>query len=276
MTVLDWDNIFSGMMFDYALINETIVSTTPTSSVASSTAASTTSNPTSTAASSPSNATYAVLGLPHYGINSRNSTNVGAIVGGVVGGLAALVALFLAIFYLWRRREAQRSSVNLDADPKIEPFFSADSLYYQGPQRHTDVTGLPTTESQVTGAVGARAPPHSTSSGSSRPEKSRLGITNPSTGQIASANTTPPTQAGSSSAHLPGSRPETSRPQVQQTHPMLTDDQADFVNNLYANNVPAGAIARVIERMIAGEPQPVVDGYDSLPPPSYYHGTGDE
>jgi hypothetical protein len=36
---------------------------------------------------------------------------------------------------------------------------------------------------------------------------------------------------------------------------MLTDDQADFVNNLHANNVPAGAIARVVEKMIAGERQ---------------------
>lgn len=34
---------------------------------------------------------------------------------------------------------------------------------------------------------------------------------------------------------------------------MLSDDQADFVNNLHANNVPVGAIARVIGRMMAGE-----------------------
>ncbi|KAF9232919.1 hypothetical protein BU15DRAFT_14159, partial [Melanogaster broomeanus] len=40
-------------------------------------------------------------------------------------------------------------------------------------------------------------------------------------------------------------------PRAQQTHPVLTDDQADFVNNLYANNVPAAAIARVLERMMA-------------------------
>jgi hypothetical protein len=275
MTVLNWDNIFSGMMFDYVEINQTIVSTTTTSSVVSSTAASTTSNPTSTATSSPSNSTYAVFGLPHYDIDSCDSTSVGAIVGGVVGGLAALIALLLAIFYLRRRRrEAQGLSADLDGDPKIEPFFSADSLYHQGPQRHTDVTELATTENLVTGAVSAGAPPHSTSSGSARREKSRLGVANPNTGQIANASATPPTQAGLSSTSSGPS--ETSRPRIQQTHPMLTDDQADFVNNLYTNNVPAGAIARVIERMMAGERQPVVDGYDSLPPPSYYHGTGDE
>ena len=272
MTVLNWDNIFSGMMFDYAVINQTIIATTTTSSVASSTAASTTSNPTSTATSSPSNSTYAILSLPQYEVNSCDSTNVGAIVGGVVGGLAALIALLLAIFYLRRRRrEAHRSSVNLDADPRIEPFFSADSLYHQGPQRYTDVTGPPTAEGLVTGAVSARAPPHSTSSGSARREKSRLGVTNPNTGQIVNPSVAPPsTQGGSSSTS------ETSRPRIQQTHPMLTDDQADFVNNLYTNNVPAGAIARVIERMMAGERQPAVDGYDSLPPPSYYHGTSNE
>jgi hypothetical protein len=68
---------------------------------------------------------------------------------------------------------------------------------------------------------------------------------------------------------------------------MLTDDQADFVNSLYTNNVPAAAIARVIERMMAGERRPAVEGYasgylqperdhirDSAPPPSYDHVTG--
>ena len=39
----------------------------------------------------------------------------------------------------------------------------------------------------------------------------------------------------------------------------LTDEQADFVNNLYRTNVPATAIARVMERMLAGGPSGVVD-----------------
>ncbi|KAF8551860.1 hypothetical protein OG21DRAFT_1466622 [Imleria badia] len=260
MTVQNWENIFSGMMFDYAEINQTVVSatTTTTGSVAPSTALSITSIPTSTGTSSP----------------SKSTTNVGAIVGGVVGGLGALVALLLALFYFRRRRPgAPRFSANLDAEPRIEPFFSADSLYPQGSQRQTVVTAVPTTESLVTGTVSAHAPPHSTSSGSSRREKSQLGITNPSMSQIARSNVTSPSQAGGlSSTYSPS---EASRPRIQQTHPMLTDDQADFVNNLYTNNVPTAAIARVIERMIAGERQPAVDGYDSLPPPSYYHGTGD-
>jgi hypothetical protein len=35
------------------------------------------------------------------------------------------------------------------------------------------------------------------------------------------------------------------------TSPLLTDEQADFINCLYHNNVPAAAIARVMERMLA-------------------------
>ncbi|KAF9232916.1 hypothetical protein BU15DRAFT_54534, partial [Melanogaster broomeanus] len=47
----------------------------------------------------------------------------------------------------------------------------------------------------------------------------------------------------------------------------LTDDQADFVNSLHANNVPATAIARVIERMMAGERRPTMEGMLQLGDP---------
>ena len=53
MTLQNWDNGFSGMMFDYALINQTVVPTTTTSSVASSTVASRASTTTSKATLSP-------------------------------------------------------------------------------------------------------------------------------------------------------------------------------------------------------------------------------
>lgn len=202
--------------------------------------------------------------LYKYNINYCNSTHTGAIVGGVIGGVVAL-AVLLAI-YRWRNRRAQKPSIDLDAEPKIEPFLT-DQPYYPGSKRYSSAPQLLKTEGVV---AGAHASPHAAPSRSSLREKSRTAIANPSVSQIASANSTSPTRAGSSSAYSPGSS-EVSRPRIQQEHPMLTDDQADFVNNLYANNVPAAAIARVIERMIAGERQPVVDGYDSLPPPSYYH-----
>ena len=282
MTVLNWDNIFSGMMFDYAWINQTVVdavSTATTSSVTSSTATST-SSPTSMATSTPSKSTYALLSWRTVIIliSILNSTHVGAIVGGIVGGLAALIALFATFYVCRRRRETRGPNANLNPEPTIEPFFTAESLYHQAPQRYANLTSRPASESLVTGTVSGPVPPHSTSSGSSRREKSRLDITNPnpSASQIGSSNVTfPPSQAGLSStfSSIPSG---TSRPQIRQAHPTLTDDQADFVNSLYANNIPAGAIARVIERMIAGEREPAVDGYDSLPPPSYYHGAGDE
>ena len=45
-----------------------------------------------------------------------------------------------------------------------------------------------------------------------------------------------------------GHSPSDSR---QDTSPLLTDEQADFINSLHHNNVPAAAIARVMERMLA-------------------------
>jgi len=43
------------------------------------------------------------------------------------------------------------------------------------------------------------------------------------------------------------------------TNTVLTDDQADFVNSLFNNNVPAPVVARVLERMLAN-PQGVMSG----------------
>ncbi|KAF8452778.1 hypothetical protein L210DRAFT_3437348 [Boletus edulis BED1] len=235
MTVQNWDNIFSGMMFDYAVINQTIVATT-TSSVASSTAASTASRATLTSTATPS--------------PSKLTTNVGTMVGVALGALAGLIALLFVFFCLCRRRrEPQRLSIDLDSDIRIES-FSADSLYYQWPERRSDVTEHPTTESLMTGTVSTHAPFHS--------ESSDLSVTSSK-------------QAGS--YKTPSGPSEISHPRIQETHPTLTDDQADFVNNLYTINVPAPAMARVIERMIAGERQPSVDRFDSesLPPPSYYY-----
>lgn len=151
----------------------------------------------------------------------------------------------------------------------VEPFVSAAQ---RPPVQYTTVSERTPSESVVTSSFSAQAPPQSTNSRSFRPDKSQLGVTNSSTSQIAGLSVISPVQGGASSVYTPS---EVSRPRIQQSHPSLTDDQADFVNSLYANNVPAGAIARVIERMMAGERHPVVDGYDSLPPPSYYHGTTD-
>lgn len=59
--------------------------------------------------------------------------------------------------------------------------------------------------------------------------------------------------------------------------PRLTDDQADFINTLHVNHVPASAVARVMERMLAGAPPSAMRGQDwmtdsgveDLAPPVY-------
>ncbi|KAF9225063.1 hypothetical protein BS17DRAFT_879796 [Gyrodon lividus] len=269
MTVQNWDNIFSGMMFDYAAINETIVSpTTTSSSVTSSAAASTTSS----VATSPAPASSTT---PH--------VNISALVSGVIGGLVALVAIILAILCFRRRRRGNR-----DNKPTIEPFVPADvqqqrnAEWYSNPltlQTTSPPTGLPTSRSQERLTSSASSPP---------PRKSQMGIMDPNTNTVIDGSLSSRSQTSPSSNGYSADSSEPSRPRrIQQTHPMLTDDQADFVNNLYTNNVPAAAIARVIERMMAGERRPAVEGYargylqpeqdhrhDSLPPPSYDHVTG--
>ena len=190
MTVLNWDNIFSGMMFDYAWINQTVVdavSTATTSSVVLSTRTST---------STPSKSTYALLSWRAVTIliHILNSTNVGAIVGSVVGGLAALIALLATLYVCRRRRRTRGSNRNLNPEPIIEPSFTAESLCHQAPQRYTNITDRPTSESPVTDTVSGQVLLLSTSSGPSHHEKSRLDITNsnPNTSQIGSSNVTFP------------------------------------------------------------------------------------
>ncbi|KAF9232910.1 hypothetical protein BU15DRAFT_67037 [Melanogaster broomeanus] len=61
-------------------------------------------------------------------------------------------------------------------------------------------------------------------------------------------------------AHQLGIGPFERSLRVQQTQPILTDDQADFVNSLHANNVLAAAIARVMQSMMAAERRPAIEG----------------
>lgn len=57
----------------------------------------------------------------------------------------------------------------------------------------------------------------------------------------------------------------------------FTDEQADFINTLHANQIPAFAIARVMGRMLSGAPPSAMRGQDwmvesgveNLAPPSY-------
>ncbi|KAH7928210.1 hypothetical protein BV22DRAFT_1005339 [Leucogyrophana mollusca] len=46
----------------------------------------------------------------------------------------------------------------------------------------------------------------------------------------------------------------------QDIGPILTDEQADFINDLHMNNMPSSAIARVMGRMLARQESGVAGG----------------
>ncbi|KAF9232918.1 hypothetical protein BU15DRAFT_67043 [Melanogaster broomeanus] len=209
---------------------------------------------------------------------SSNTANY-VIVGGVVGGLVALVATILVIFrFRWRGR-GNRATGDPDAEPKLGPFVQTDVQ-----QRDAELpSGSKHPRLQITASsMPARLPAHQPGVGHSSTSDGTNG------GQSAPPYTDPSSNALSSEALEPA-RTHTRR--VPQTQPILTDDQADFVNSLHANNVLAAAIMRVMESMMAGEERPAIegcaaalgslqsehdDGHDteSTPPPSYDHAAG--
>ncbi|KAF9232912.1 hypothetical protein BU15DRAFT_80690 [Melanogaster broomeanus] len=247
------------------LISTTLPTTTSSDAATpgpSSTAVSTTSSITTTPTSS--NTAY---------------VNIGPVVGGVVGGLVALVMITLIIFRFRRRGRGNRATIRLDTEPTVEPFAPIDVQQHDAdqPSKHPTL--------QTTGStVPAGLPPHQSGIGHS----STSGIIN---GGLSTHPHTDPSFDTFSPEALEPSQPRA--PRVQQTQPILTDDQADFVNSLHANHVPAAAIARVMERMMAGERRPAIEGYaaaggslqpghdhshdsESAPPPSYDHVTSGE
>ncbi|KAF9232913.1 hypothetical protein BU15DRAFT_80693 [Melanogaster broomeanus] len=223
-----------------------------------------TTPPTTTIAPTSSNAAY---------------VNIGAIVGSVVGGLVALLAITLIIFRFRRRGRSNRATIHVDSEPTVEPFVPTDvqERDAEPPSKHPMLQTIGWT-------APAGLPPH------------QLGIGHSNTSDATNGGlSAPPPTDPSTNAFSPGAS-EPPRPQarrVQQVQPILTDDQADFVNSLHANNVPAAAIARVMERMMAGEQRPAIEGYaaaggslqpghdhshdsESAPPPSYDHVTSGE
>ncbi|KAI6111044.1 hypothetical protein F5141DRAFT_1112212 [Pisolithus sp. B1] len=254
MTVNDLFGSYSGMMFDYAYVNETFVSaaeasaaTATTSSTSSlpSSSTSPTTTPTSTSSTSKS-----------------RGVNIGAVVGGVLGGVALIMAGVIATVFLRRRRRSD--TVNLVSEGDVQPFdpyipydppvsqvqtaYNANtgpnsSAYYTthlpsattplAPNRRqpsaetgSDLTPLPWTSS------GAPLSQDTNSSSSGRDRKTQLVLPNPSSRQ------SPPDD---------GRVVESS---TQELLPSLTDEQADFITGLYNNNIPAPVVARVVQRML--------------------------
>lgn len=195
----------------------------------------------------------------------------------MIAAVALIVAGILAFLWMRRRRSRHVSEmINLHSDGGSPPFTPrarydpplthTTGIYdpyteYNSPANNIDLSHSRSTELSPLmplvpnrlGASEVRRTPSSPSnvqdvltpfiatSGSSTSsgthEKTRLVPSN-DTGDVAAVLLPPET------GHSPpGSR--------QDTSPLLTDEQADFINSLHQNNVPAAAIARVVERMLA-------------------------
>ncbi|KAI6129052.1 hypothetical protein EV401DRAFT_1928965 [Pisolithus croceorrhizus] len=239
MTVNDLFGSCSGMMFDYAYVNETFVSAAE-ASAATATTSSTSSLPSS----------------------STRGVNVGAIVGGVLGGVALIMAGVIATLFLRRRRRSDRvdlvsegevqpfdphvlydppvsqvqTAYNADAGPNsfanhTTPLLSTSTPLTPNRRQHLAETSADSTSLPLT-SPGAPLSQDTSSSSSGRDRKAQLVLPNPSSRR---------------------SPPDDSRvveSSTQELLPSLTDEQADFITGLYNNNIPAPVVARVVQRML--------------------------
>ncbi|KAH0830352.1 hypothetical protein J3R83DRAFT_1746 [Lanmaoa asiatica] len=228
---------YSGMMFDYAYVNESLVtnSTTTTSTMATSTTVST---------SAPAS------------LSSGSHTDTGAIVGGVIAVVAVIVAGILASLWIRRRREHTPEMIDRRSGSATPPFNPHNA--YDLPPGSTVRSGLTPSHSMEFSSLIPLAPNRLGSSEVRRTPSS------PSSGQeiLTPFTAIPATNSSGTQGHKTHPVPlndSTNMPQIEHsssgshrdTSLMLTDEQADFINSLYHNNVPAAAIARVMERMLA-------------------------
>ena len=187
-----------------------------------------------------------------------HSSDTGTIVGGVLGGIALVL---ISVIALCLRRKKRQNKINLSTDADPRP-FDPHALY----------------DPPYTGAQSAHSPDigHNTTQNSTSPSSPPLvpNRRHPSVEQISGPNVISPfpSSQGSSSSGRDRKRllevsndgsslgqfsPDDGRPAPSSTSPRsdipqsLTDEQADFITGLYNNDVPAAAVARVIERMLA-------------------------
>ncbi|KAG6379178.1 hypothetical protein JVT61DRAFT_11620 [Boletus reticuloceps] len=239
---------YTGMMFDYAFVNETLVANTTLTTTTTS-SASMTATSISASTSSPARSSSA----PH--------TDISAIVGGVIGVLAVVILGALAFFWMRRRRGHGHVPEMIDlhshsASPPFDPHARYDpgtSRYdpYVGYTRSTaNAPDMPLVPNRLVSST-IQPSPSSPSSGrdtvtpfTATSSSSNASGTRSKTGLVVSNDTA--NVESQTGLHVPST--DTRRSDVS---PLLTDEQADFINSLHQNNVPAAAIARVLERMLA-------------------------
>lgn len=213
---------------------------------------------------------------------------MGGVVGGVVGLLALLGLALLCIRR--RRRDQQLATQNRRPSPLLmpepearftdfgiaggDPFASSAALTVSPPtgglrplQSWTGTEGGSAGDFAYRDASNA-SPSFSHARVTSSGEDSAASSVPLSIGVAAATSrgqgvspSAPQVEAGARSAPVTSNYPnEKAGPASQvashdvvntRANPVLTDEQADFVNSLFNNNVPAPVVARVVERMLA-------------------------
>lgn len=184
---------------------------------------------------------------------SYYSFPVGAVVGGSVGGLA-LVAIILALLYLWRKRHAP---ILAEIDP--EPNCDAEYQSSYAPSQNMSYTPFPSPSNATNPLYPKRSPTFISES-----HNADARATSPSIADSLASPVHPTSTADSaelcqgilSIEKNPGDDATFTQSPVSLSSSsggnQLTDAQADFVNGLYTHNVPAPAIAHIVQRMMSG------------------------
>lgn len=209
------------------------------------------------------------------------STDTRAIIGIVVAVVVLIVAGLFAFLWMRRRRRHPPELIDLCSDgpsPPPSPHMGYDSLLTETARTYDPYVGYGlTTNNSVRNdltlsrstELGSLTPlvPHHLGSQEVRRDPSSLGdgrdAVTPFTGISSSSNSSGTRSTEKTRLVLSNDTPNAaaSRPQTgdlparsrQDATPMLTDQQADFINSLHQNNVPAAAIARVVERLLADQ-----------------------
>ncbi|KAF7974525.1 hypothetical protein HWV62_11986 [Athelia sp. TMB] len=275
LRVVDYQGSWSNMFLDSIAINETLVTAPATSSTSSSlTSTSSASSTASTSASS--------VATPH------KSSNVGAIAGGVVGGLA-VIGLALVLF-LWRRSRMRPDNTSHSGEKDYRPPQSHQNNLRSGLPISVPPNEDPSTAPYIQlQEEQSTYSPYSPSRASAQMPQDRF---EPSSAILSgglpiekhtSYNPETVLSPEGASMRLPvGVQSASHGASLAQAGftagpARLSDEQADFINTLHRNNIPADAISRVMERMLGGALPSAMRGQDwmaesgveDLAPPSY-------
>jgi len=199
---------------------------------------------------------YASVNVTSASVSSNQSSfPVGAVVGGVVGGLAVIAAIIVALVCFRRRR---RAPIVLETGRN----FTSFDPYEGGPQPQPTPQPVMTygRASSLHGSTTLLHPPSPWSNISAQ-QSYNLQSESPSTcvsvvGSMPQTNVADCDDVRSNATSSPTKDLRLSlQPQVTNGSPsnQLTNEQVNFVHDLYSHNIPGPAIARVMERIMGGQ-----------------------